>query len=235
MSEIPLLMVDFFGPPGVGKSSIAAKLADEFSLSGRSVAEPTYELSHNIGRWKSHLYKAPRSLSALRDSRVNLPKGNLINEPLGTIRASYNWLFISDVILDASDTEIVIFDQGIIQAVWSYGYLTNSQIDIQVMNKGLDIVPEEQKYLAIYVTASPEEIHNRLNERSGGVQPDEFVEELADLKNGVRSFEKLLTHVDSVMENRPNQSVISINNSNQSSPQQCAETIHSKIKDQQDL
>ena len=50
-------VVEFFGPPGVGKSAIATELYRAYRVDQISASEPTYRLAEQVGRWQSHAYK----------------------------------------------------------------------------------------------------------------------------------------------------------------------------------
>lgn len=51
------IIIDFFGLPGCGKSTISHELAKKLRNNGNIVAEPTYDLDHGNSAGKRKLYK----------------------------------------------------------------------------------------------------------------------------------------------------------------------------------
>lgn len=225
MSEGYPVLIEFFGPPGVGKSTIANELAT--ILHGQNVPTDnvTYHLSHEIGRWRSHAYKAPKVLVSACKFNIPRPATQPKNNPVATIRTIYNWLFIAHEYRRHFDQGVRLFDQGIIQAAWSVAYLAGEKDFKQAVSNGFELVPKKCEYIAVSVTADQDEIWTRLRNRSIGTQPDKLIEKKDELSRSLASFESLAKIVEAKTESSDHQHLYRISNSDDRTASGCAEEL----------
>ncbi|MGB9961590.1 hypothetical protein ACOZ32_05190 [Halobacterium sp. MBLA0001] len=134
-----------------------------------------------------------------------------------------------DVLLQESSGKVTIFDQGIIQGVWSYAYLTNNDNYTPLISTSFNIIPSSYDYVAIYVTAPPEELKNRLKSRSGGVEPAELSQDISSLYNIGRQFDNIYRICKSEIHHYQNINLIRVENSGGITPEKSADEIKTWI------
>lgn len=126
MSELHTgIIIEFFGTPGTGKSYLAKALSKNFILNGKSVSNKAIVVAE-MSRIKRIYYK----LSIIIPMIVIMPSTLLfsltfilkagVRQPIAIVKVLVNWLYVIALIhQEIKKGKIVIFDQGIIQALWS--------------------------------------------------------------------------------------------------------------------
>jgi hypothetical protein len=123
------MLIEFFGLPGSGKSTLSRRVGQLLRAQGLGVDEATYDLDHRRRRLERLLakstclarYAAADPRHALRDL-VRVASTRQAT-PLDLGKSIFNWMFISSLVSrERSPARIVLLDQGIAQAVWSVAY-----------------------------------------------------------------------------------------------------------------
>ena len=121
-------VVEFFGAPAVGKTSLAKDLADHFRSQGITASDH-FVLVGKMSRMRRIIYKIKSIFPIL----VTMP-GLLVvvvefifksgaKKPATVIRLLINWLFIiAQIHHEKQKYNTVILDQGIVQALWSTAF-----------------------------------------------------------------------------------------------------------------
>lgn len=221
-------IVEFFGPPGVGKSVLANELFESYN-SEEKVIQPTYSLAHEAGRWRSHVYKLRHVVSALSDSTVNPPAGDLKSQPIGTIRATYNWLFISNILTQSTRDDMLILDQGIIQASWSFAYMASNSNYEEMIAEGLKYTPADQIYIIVYLTAPLDTISRRLKNRRKGAEPVELQKDMTSLSEAATICEDIASVLRTMVTTRGSTYILQINNDDSVVPKESADRLRRAI------
>lgn len=220
------MIIDFYGIPGCGKSTVSHLLADLYRKNGKSVSEPTYELDHDNNVYARKIKKMSItmiwSLLHLKKlysiyrilSNNNLPFGELLNEMMGIIvKAHY--------VENNKNHDYVIYDEGVTQAVVS---LRN--VDTKLIDKELQlfetVIYEDESVYRVYIKESLDTAFYRMNHRSTN---DSRVEKEKSLKKKVEMMKSYQERCDSVSFGN----CIQILGNNQSA-EIIARTVESKLK-----
>jgi thymidylate kinase len=134
------VLVEFFGLPGSGKSTLSRLVADRLRTRGLCVEEVTYELGHQrreLARLFAKLsilsrFLAARPRHALTASvRVAGTRQETWSD-LG--KSLFNWLFIASLAAQKrSPVRITMLDQGIAQALWSVDFAARQQTGLNLL------------------------------------------------------------------------------------------------------
>ncbi|WP_445503119.1 hypothetical protein [Microvirga sp. G4-2] len=122
------MLIEFFGLPGAGKSTLSHHVSSLLSKRGYAVDEVTYKLDHDLGRLGHAVVKLASITRHIgrRPARVLLDVAHILvtqqNRWADAQRSVFNWLYITSVMARRSrDDRILILDQGLAQAIWTVG------------------------------------------------------------------------------------------------------------------
>ncbi len=162
------MIVEFFGIPGCGKSTLAHATAAHLRAIGVAVDEPTFLLDRRssmprIGR------KAAQALhhglanpgTALVDALRIVKSGQ--PDARTTFKCLMNWLMIGRNVSRAPLNPVTFLDQGIAQAVWSIGLSARNTAWLSEVMDAVDIGPIDA---IVHVTAPMAIIEARLSRRT---------------------------------------------------------------------
>jgi AAA domain len=164
------VLVEFFGLPGVGKSALSRRVAEQLAARGVSVSEPSYALAHGMGRTTRRLGKAVHVLrelvlhpiSSLRAARA-IAATDQPSRAL-TWNLTFNWLLVLALTRRARQRHgAVLLDQGVLQAVWSIGLDGNAKAALALV----DSLPHSVGLpdICVIVEAGASTVEQRLNHR----------------------------------------------------------------------
>ncbi len=164
------IVIEFLGVPGVGKTTLARRLAADLQTHGYRAAFVGMDSPAELGRWAKLLRhlgeiapyliaeprQAWRALALLR----HFPQPGLaaslsqLRYWLRTMALARRW---------AGAAEVAILDQGYFQGLFSWA-LPCGDLDPRVLAAALEVMPRPQ--LLVVVTASTEVVRARLRGRN---------------------------------------------------------------------
>jgi thymidylate kinase len=165
-------VVEFFGVPGAGKSTVAHRLAKRLREGGYAVAEPTYTLVHDATSARRYFSKTGyATYSAVSAPRRTFSTGRLIagtNQPSYPVLAKMvlNWWFLSGVLNGRSSDSVQLLDQGLCQAVWSVALGADTDLVTPLCDTAIESLSRLDEVLLVVVDISPETASERLDARS---------------------------------------------------------------------
>ena len=128
------MLIEFFGLPGSGKSTMSRRVATLLLRRGLIVDEITFDLDHRRRRFDKVLTKLARLVRyafahprhALSDLVTITATRQATLVDLGKV--VFNWLFIASLASrKRSPSRITVLDQGVAQAMWSIGFAARNE------------------------------------------------------------------------------------------------------------
>jgi hypothetical protein len=168
------MLIEFFGLPGSGKSTVSRLVAERLINEGIAVDETTYDIDHRcrravqLARKASGLihYVATRPQRALRESKQIMATGQKGRHRLAKLAA--NWMFIASIeARRRRPHSLTLLDQGLAQAIWSIGYAASEPdwLDVLLAGGQLDgLMPDA----VVWIHADHCAVSERLGTRQGG-------------------------------------------------------------------
>ncbi len=197
--------LEFFGMPGVGKSYLSSKLGEMLGSDGLQVGDSIMAVSRmpSTKRIAKKFWLIITTIWINRGANTTIWKLIRLHRPSNIKTYSkllINWLFVCALIrVESRNSDIVLLDQGLSQALWSTKYYGQSESDIHVVAalvlrllKHLNIAPLS----IIYVSADDSLIKKRIYSRENGSSPldrniDEFIRAKAATEQSFAIFELL--------------------------------------------
>jgi thymidylate kinase len=179
------LLVEFFGLPGAGKSSMSRHVAEILLSRGLAVDEVTYDIDHRHRRPMRAVFKVAR---ILRYSGANPRKALVFSAGIAATeqatlsdlaKSALNWIYIASLAsCERSDGRIVLLDQGLAQALWSIGFAARREAWLNLLDDSVDgvIGPD----MVVYVRADLQTVRDRLARREPRVSRLERVIDMDD-------------------------------------------------------
>ncbi len=165
------LIVEFAGLPGAGKTTLLRLVAERLRVRGVPVAEVRSRFpdsswpvrARKLTRVVSGAVRAPwyvyRSAWAIHASAQR----SLVD----AVKVLHNWLFVSEMMRRRGpDGEVQLFDQGIVQALWSIGYSAQTGSLPVLVAELQPISPHPD--LLVFVEVDPSTAASRLASRPPG-------------------------------------------------------------------
>lgn len=142
--------VEFFGLPGVGKSTLSNRIAEILSENEIPVEQNAYILSHQMNRLKRVLFK----LLYVTKELVFHPYYTFVSiktilmtqqkSAVDLVKVVFNWFFVSSLIRSNREYNGVrLFDEGIFQALWSIGF-SGKEESLAIMEALFPMMPLPQ-------------------------------------------------------------------------------------------
>ena len=166
------ISVEFFGMPGVGKSTLSSRAAEILYEKGLSVEQQMYVLAHQISRTKRVAIKVPY---VVKEIFIN-PRYAILSarEILSTKQSSavdlakvlFNWFFISSLIRQNGYFHgIRLFEEGIFQASWSIVLSAQRGSASSMLSNLYTLMPTPT--VIVIIESRLQTIRHRLSERPG--------------------------------------------------------------------
>jgi thymidylate kinase len=121
--------VEFFGMPGVGKSTLSNRISKLLSNNNIAVEQKAYLLSHQMSRVNRVFFKVLYVLKELllHPSYAFISIKTIFQtqqkSTTDLIKVVFNWFFVSSLIRsNRNHSGVRLFDEGIFQALWSIGF-----------------------------------------------------------------------------------------------------------------
>ena len=165
------MVIEFFGLPGAGKSTLSQRVAWLLAQRRVVVEQPTHCLDHGLSGWHRRLRK---STYAVRQLLLRpLATGRVVRAIAGTEQASsadlattaFNCVYLSGLLAYLRPRQaVVLLDQGPVQALWSIGFGSTATSWVDALGSFGDLLPAPD--LLVWVQASPGTIARRLRARA---------------------------------------------------------------------
>ncbi|AGB38812.1 AAA family ATPase [Natronococcus occultus] len=166
------VVVEFFGVPGAGKSTIAHRLGRRLAADGYPVTEPTYTLVHDRTRMRRYLAKMGYAAFAIgrRPDRA-LSSGRLLAAtdqptPATAGKLLLNWLFVRGVVDAHRGDGVRLLDQGLSQAVWSVALRADRDYLTALSERAVNTLSRAGPARIVVVEIAPETARDRLEARA---------------------------------------------------------------------
>jgi thymidylate kinase len=163
------VLVEFFGLPGSGKSTMSRVVAEALRQKGCAVSELTYDIDHQRSTTRSQLLKLSHiaPYAAAHPGRAVSDMARVAATRQATMRdlakSIFNWTFISSLaVRKRSPHGVLLLDQGVAQALWSVGFAARDQSWLDLLDTS---APALRPDLVIHVRADLRAIGDRLDRR----------------------------------------------------------------------
>jgi hypothetical protein len=212
------LIVEFVGLPGVGKSTLSHRVAEELRKDFANVEEPSFIASHRHGRISQALKTYGLALKTI----IMHPAFSLnsIQTIWNSEQRSFseaknmiiNWLYVSASSRRASNISgLHVLDQGSIQAIWSVAMRAGSQNWISLMD--LLIMNYNCRVIVVWVSAQIPTVVRRMKNRERKQSRFDRLsndEVLSTMKRGGELLNLIITEFDqrAIQENTFSQVLI---------------------------
>ncbi|MCH1940702.1 AAA family ATPase [Holdemania massiliensis] len=165
------VVLDFFGLPGCGKSTVSHMLADKLRESGYKVYEPSYDLDHNFSSFMRKIFKLEQYIRysvfhPAKSKRISdLVKDNGYVAFAEKLSQCINITTKLTAIKNAK-CDYIIFDEGLLQAAISLSFGTGDQHEVTSnYNKILSVDGSQLEVKSVYMQIGTETVLRRLEQR----------------------------------------------------------------------
>lgn len=174
------IIIDFFGLPGSGKSTISHLLAERLRYEGYKVQEPTYYLDHELNPWIRKIYKLLIFFKySITNPLVTIQCINIIRNHshygLSMLSQIVNIIIKLYYINNDSQWNYIIFDEGLTQSAISLGVNDIKNTYNDDVYKLYNICKNKTNVYRIYVKSTIDQALKNLNLR---VENDSRVEKI---------------------------------------------------------
>jgi len=196
-SVITPLIIEFFGIPGSGKTTIQRKLSDRLRNQGNLVA--TREDLFNWAHSRSKLYKTILiikepiwvisiviSLIRLKGVRESISRDRIIR-----ILSLIKFPIYLKKFYETNHVDIILLDQGMIQAFWSILYGLNSQKENGIENI-VSLINGKMKVQYLHFQISIDEAVHRIVNRTSGNSRFDGIKDHLEVKYLLSDGDKLM-------------------------------------------
>lgn len=233
MSDLPKgssVVVEFVGPPGVGKSTVSALVSKRLQTDGFDVKEPVQQitLQPRLNRiiTKSHFvisytFRKPKRV-CYETSKISRTNQARIRD---TIKVVFNWHYLCGL-MENIQSNVVLFDQGLYQALWSIGY--QSLLDWRETIRMVSIPEEYLPDLVVIVEANSNTIESRLMKR-GGDDTRVTISEQTEVERAINGIQHLTRLIEERTDSISGHEHIVVKNESRDDLQAATNDIVNKI------
>ena len=180
-----MIVVDFFGVPGSGKSTISHKLSENLKNSNFSVEEPTYVSAHTKNGVLRRIGKIWCLFCFCFDKRYRALKAIVKQNKyfgIDAIRQEMNIVFKIRSI-EKSESDIIIFDEGLMQSAVSLA-MNDSKSDVaSICHRLYELVDvDPNKVIPVYIEQDADTVLKRLELRSTNLSRAEKIKNMQERK-----------------------------------------------------
>lgn len=199
------IVLEFYGLPGCGKSTISHKLADDLRSKGLNVWEPSYEIDRKYGKTMRKVVKFAKLASiAICNHRAYKGVRGLVEangyHSMSALQQLGNIAHKIDGYKLADRYDVTIWDEGLVQA--SISLAINASRNASVNESSLMTYSGDAKYVKVYVKVDKNTALKRMKGRDTN---DSRVEKMASLEDQMRYlslFETACENISKVKANR---------------------------------
>ncbi|RAP77488.1 hypothetical protein [Paenibacillus montanisoli] len=202
------VIIEFFGAPGSGKSTLSHRVADILRKSNISVKEPSYELDHqrnavmrqNIKLIKAIKHALYRPLYSLYGLGIVVRSKQ--RHPIEAMKLGINLLYISEFYRECkSKRGIYFFDQGFFQALCSilYSARNASITDNHPLNRIIGKLIQNCRYVFVSVNADQATLISRMEHRGSNNSRLEKINSKSELYNQIDTFNHCLAELEKLI------------------------------------
>lgn len=165
------MLIEFFGLPGSGKTTLSHIVASLLAAKGINVSESTYNIDCNQYKYARLLVKLFHFVHYFGHNpyqgKISLTSIAATKQATATdlCKSLLNWMYISSLSSGKrSNGQIAILDQGIAQALWSIGLAAQHEawLDLVMNHSQSNMLKPD---LIVYVRADHQTIIERLSAR----------------------------------------------------------------------
>jgi thymidylate kinase len=200
-------IIEFFGPPGSGKSTLSHLVADQLRTKGIPICEPSYELDHRktiLIRQKHKLLQAVRHMIynpvySFRAILLILRSGQKNRKD--TVKLAINLLYISQYYRECiRDQTVFMFDQGFFQAISSilFSATYRSDLEDRVFSLIEDLL-SECCYVLVHVQADQTTAIARMKQRDSKNSRLEKLKDEAEMHRQLNGYYQSLSETESLV------------------------------------
>lgn len=197
-------IIEFYGMPGCGKSTLSHQLSDALRLAGYNVKEPSYEIDHNYTKICRQMKKAwiimlwiikhPYGFFEIFKLLKKYLKQGIIDELPNVLTKAY-------YIEKYSDFDFVVFDEGIRQAVVSFQSPIYSNPN-EVIKRLEEKIYTSNKCIDVYVRNSINTVLQWMETRDSNDSRVEKEKNIAKKKSMLKAVEdrcNLISNKDTII------------------------------------
>jgi thymidylate kinase len=208
-------IIEFFGPPGSGKSTLSHLVADQLRTKDIPIREPSYEQDHRktIGvRQRHKLLQAVKQMiynPVFSFRAILLILRSRQKNPKDTVKLAINLLYISQYYRECKrDHTVFMFDQGFFQAICSilFSATYRSDLEDRVFSLIEDLL-SECCYVLVHVQADQATAIARMKQRDSNDSRLEKLNDEAEMRRQLNGYYQSLSETEGLV-NRWNKIVI---------------------------
>ena len=194
------IVLEFYGLPGCGKSTISHKLADNLRSKGLSVWEPSYEIDRKFGKTMRKVVKFAKLVSfAICSHRTYKGVSGLVKangyQGMSALRQLANIAHKIDSYKMADRWDVTIWDEGLVQA--SISLAVNGSRNASENESHLMLYTGDVKYVKVYTKVDKDTALERMKGRS---TYDSRVEKMASREDQIAFLEGFETACESIVK-----------------------------------
>ena len=203
------MVLDFFGLPGCGKSTVSHLLAIKLRKEGYKVYEPSYDLDHTMNAVKRKVVKMCQYIVYVILHPIKAKKIDALIKQNGYEDFSEKLSQCINIVskfnaIDKNGYDFIIFDEGFFQAAVSLSLVNDRVLSFENLHMMLDAVDPTIRICGVYIQVSKDVSLERMSKRGEknsriDAQTNESVK-LRLLENFSENCKKLHPEADCIID-----------------------------------